>query len=130
MEEKPLWTDEHIASLKAYKLGGWIYCPGCIDRQHERLIREENGRCQDCGGPPTNCRTCGTGSSYWSKTGWGPFTKYRCPVCEGDPLKAGDGRPDRSEWTRARMVKRLGPRIEGDEALIERYRDELQRRGY
>ena len=71
-----------------------------------------------------NCLTCGTGKDWWV---WRIFS-FRCPTCEGNPLK-GNGRSDWRDFSRARFVKRLGPRREGEVELLERYAGELNEHG-
>ena len=68
-----------------------------------------------------NCLTCRTGRRWWMGNSDGSF---KCPVCHGNPL-IGDGRRDWSDFMRARMVARFGPRIQGDAELLSKYRDEV-----
>jgi len=63
-----------------------------------------------------NCLTCGTGKHHWNRSCFG----YKCPTCGGNPLR-GNGRPDWKDYNRAKMIRRHGPRIEGDMELMERY---------
>ena len=68
-----------------------------------------------------NCRTCGTGKNWWHR---GLF-RWKCSVCGGNPFKAGSGRRDWEAFLRARMVNRVGTRLDGDVELLERYKNEL-----
>ncbi len=63
-----------------------------------------------------NCQTCGTGKSLWHGN--------VCPSCGGDPLIENSGREDWYDWSRAKMIARFGPRIDGDAELLEKYRDD------
>lgn len=68
-----------------------------------------------------NCLTCRTGSRWWREDG-------SCPTCDGNPGVASSGREDWVPWSRARMVAMFGPRQDGDDELLTRYKDELTAR--
>ncbi len=78
-------------------------------------------------GETVNCLTCKTGKRWWRQQFDG---KYKCSVCEGDPLIEGNGRPDWYDWMGARMTQMHGPRAPGDAELLQTYRDELERAGW
>jgi hypothetical protein len=51
-------------------------------------------------------------------------------VCDGNPVIPDDGRPDWYEWRNAMMIAFFGPTIDGDLELLDKYREELDERGY
>ena len=96
----------------------WKDCPLC----GKVRIPFDQAACQGCGGPVTNCRTCGQGSRWWSKF------SGRCSTCDGDPHVAGSGRSDWKDWQGAQFVNMFGSRMPGDEELLARYRNEIRAR--
>lgn len=68
-----------------------------------------------------NCKTCGNGRQHWIAEGDG----WRCPTCQGDPLKEGSGRADWKDFNRAKFVVMFGPRTQGDLELAKKYAREL-----
>jgi hypothetical protein len=65
-----------------------------------------------------NCHTCGRGRRSW---GLGPT----CPGCEGNPI-LGTGRSDWKSLSRAKMVARFGPRLDGDVELLAAYPEAMK----
>mgnify|MGYP001565122496 CR=1 FL=1 len=72
-----------------------------------------------------NCLLCGEGKSHWDKN----INGYKCPTCEGDPL-IGNGQKDWKDFNRAKFIMMYGPRMEGDEEIFSKYREELSKKGW
>ena len=106
-------VDEHDRLEQQITGQAWVDCKGCAAEGHsKRILATTPGKvCQDHGGPPTNCRTCGTGSRWW--------VGNRCSNCGGDGRKGGSGDSDHRVRTRQRMTKMFGPKLEGDILLLD-----------
>ena len=71
-----------------------------------------------------NCLTCETGRKWWLRI----EEALECLVCQGDPLVESSGRKDWRDFSRAKMIQMHGVRLEGDEELFEKYREELEKK--
>lgn len=66
----------------------WKDCPSCSPDRPNGAVRipAEQSACQYCGGPVTNCWSCGTGRTWWYPDWYGlRGGHFTCPLCHRDP---------------------------------------------